>query len=251
MRFDKKDYAVVIPTTFLAIAGLGPDDPWIIGPCLIASWLTSLAVCAVHESSRTSRVIAAVIITLVLGGVGYRRLLPLIPPAKTESKLEYNRIDIFRNYDFLAPNEKLGFKIILRNTSNLTASVTRFVIVTSIGNSGNELIPHLVGQLEEAVRTTIKDPPVVKGEDVPPGRETSKDTVLTLEPDQAKGLMDGTMRLYFLVWWAWKGSDGKYGSDQICMWMPQPKTSLIGTDEMRGKWENCVMPEPIEYRPNY
>jgi hypothetical protein len=250
MRFDKKDYAVVIPTTLLAIAGLGPDDPWIIGPCLIFSWLTSLAVCAFHESSRTSRVIAAVIITLALGAVGYRRLLPLIPPTKTESKLEYNRIDIFKNYDFVAPNEKLGFKIILRNSGTSTLSLTRFVIVTAIAKADNEFIPNLIGHLEQAVRTAIKEPPAVKGGEIPPGRETSDDTVITLEPDQARGLSDGTMRLYFLVWWAWKGSDGKYGSDQLCMWMPQPKTSIIGTDEMRGKWERCIMPEPIEYRPN-
>ncbi len=183
--------------------------------------------------------------------MGYRRLVPLIPPRKTESKLEYDRIDIFNNYSFVAPNEKLGFKIVLHNTSNLTASLRRFVIVTSIAKADNAFIPDLIGQWEQAVRTAIKNPPVVKGGEIPAGRETSQDTVITLEPDQARGLSDGTMRLYFLVWWGWKGSDGKYGSDQICMWMPQPKTSIIGADEMQQPWERCETPEPIEYRPNH
>jgi hypothetical protein len=250
VRIEKKDIAFLIPATLLAVAGLGPDDLWVVGPCLFLSWAAFLVICIIHEGPLKSRVTVAVLITLFFIGVGFRRVAPLIPARKTESKLEYNRIDVFKNYSFVAPDEKLGFKIIVRNTSNLTASLTRFVIVTAIAKADNAFIPDLIGQLEQAVTTAIKEPPVVKGGDVPPGRETSKDTVITLEPDQARGLMDGTMRLYFLVWWAWQGSDGKYGSDQICMWMPQPKTSTIGEDEMRRQpWERCTTPEPIEYKP--
>jgi hypothetical protein len=188
VRIEKKDIAFLIPATLLAVAGLGPDDLWVVGPCLFLSWAAFLVICIIHEGPLKSRVTVAVLITLFFIGVGFRRVAPLIPARKTESKLEYNRIDVFKNYSFVAPDEKLGFKIIVRNTSNLTASLTRFVIVTAIAKADNAFIPDLIGQLEQAVTTAIKEPPVVKGGDVPPGRETSKDTVITLEPDQARGL---------------------------------------------------------------
>jgi hypothetical protein len=251
VRVEKKDIAFLIPATLLAFAGLGPDDLLLVGSCLFLSWATFLVICIIHESSLKSRITVAIVMTLLFIGVGYRRLGPLIPPRKTESKLEYNRIDVFKKENFIASNEKLGFKIVLRNTGTLTISQTRFVIVTSMAQADNAFIPNLIGQLEQAVRTDIKDAPVVKSWDIPAGRELGQDTVITLEPDQASGLLDGTMRLYFLVWWGWKGSDGKYGSDQICMWMPQPKTSVIDDDVMRGQpWERCVTPEPIQYKPN-
>lgn len=89
MRFEKKDFALLIPATLLAIAGLGPDDPWVIGPCLLLSWITFLVICWVHEGSINARVGVAVLITLLLGGVGYRRLTTIYrPPTVTKSAPE-------------------------------------------------------------------------------------------------------------------------------------------------------------------
>jgi hypothetical protein len=75
MRFDKKDFALLIPATLLAIAGLGPDDPWVVRPCLFFSWLAFIIICAIHEGSRKTRIIVGIMITLALAGVGYRRTL--------------------------------------------------------------------------------------------------------------------------------------------------------------------------------
>jgi hypothetical protein len=73
MRFDKKDILLLIPATLLAIAGLGPDDPWVVGPCLFLSWATFIVICVIHEGSRRTRMIVGAVITVVLLGVGYRR----------------------------------------------------------------------------------------------------------------------------------------------------------------------------------
>jgi hypothetical protein len=73
MRFEKKDIALLIPATLLAVAGLGPDDPWVVGPCLFISWLTFIFICVIHEGSRRTRAIVGVVITIALFGVGYRR----------------------------------------------------------------------------------------------------------------------------------------------------------------------------------
>jgi len=74
MRLEKKDLFLLIPGTLLAIAGLGPDDPWVVGPCLFFSWATFVVICAIHEGSRKIRVTIGLVITLALGAVGYRRL---------------------------------------------------------------------------------------------------------------------------------------------------------------------------------
>ena len=73
MRFEKKDILVLIPATLLAIAGLGPDDPWVVGPCLLLSWATFIVICVIHDGSRRTRTIVGALITVALSGVGYRR----------------------------------------------------------------------------------------------------------------------------------------------------------------------------------
>lgn len=73
MRLEKKDLLLLIPATLLAIAGLGPDDPWVVGPCLFLSWAAFVFVCVIHEGPRKTRAIIGIAITLVLAGVGYRR----------------------------------------------------------------------------------------------------------------------------------------------------------------------------------
>lgn len=73
MHLEKKDIFLLIPASLLAIAGLGPDDPWIIGPCLLLSWAAFVLICILHEGSRTGRSAVAVTLTLALGFVGYRR----------------------------------------------------------------------------------------------------------------------------------------------------------------------------------
>jgi hypothetical protein len=73
MRLEKKDFLLLIPATLLAVAGLGPDDPWVVGPCLFLSWVTFIVICVIHEGSPRTRTIVGVVITIVLFGVGYRR----------------------------------------------------------------------------------------------------------------------------------------------------------------------------------
>jgi hypothetical protein len=52
MRPEKKDLVLLIPATLLAIGGLGPDDPWVVGPCLFFSWVTFIVICIIHDGSR-------------------------------------------------------------------------------------------------------------------------------------------------------------------------------------------------------
>jgi len=90
MRFEKKDIALLIPATLLAIAGLGPDDPWVVGPCLFISWIAFVVICTIHEGSWRIRAIVAVVITIVLFGVGYRRFGSIYhATAETASKEEH------------------------------------------------------------------------------------------------------------------------------------------------------------------
>lgn len=89
MRLEKKDLFLLVPATLLAIAGLGPDDPWVVGPCLFLSWLTFIIICVVHEGSRKARVGIAILITLALGSVGYRRFHSIFHSSeRRESNLE-------------------------------------------------------------------------------------------------------------------------------------------------------------------
>ena len=86
MRLEKKDLLLLIPATLLAIAGLGPEDPWVVGPCLLFSWLTFIIICVIPDGSRKARIIVGVVITLALGSVGYRRFNSILhAPEKAEA----------------------------------------------------------------------------------------------------------------------------------------------------------------------
>src|ERR1035441_8872483 len=74
LHLERKDLLLLIPATFLALAGLGPEDPWILVPCLALSWLSFLAICWFHNGRRKWRVLIAIGITVVLLFVGSRRL---------------------------------------------------------------------------------------------------------------------------------------------------------------------------------
>jgi hypothetical protein len=91
MRFEKKDIALLIPAMLLAIAGLGPDDPWVVGPCLFLSWITFIVICAIHEGQRKTRIIVGIVITLALCGVGYRRFNSIYHEPKKESQSTANK----------------------------------------------------------------------------------------------------------------------------------------------------------------
>ncbi len=88
MRFEKKDIALAIPATLLAVAGLGPDDPWVVGPCLFLSWITFIVICAIHEGQRKTRIILGIVITLALSGVGYRRFNSIYRAPKREPQVD-------------------------------------------------------------------------------------------------------------------------------------------------------------------
>ncbi len=91
MRFEKKDIALLIPATLLAIAGLGPDDAWVVGPCLFLSWIAFIVICAIHEGQPRTRIIVGIVITLALFGVGYRRFNSIYHEPKKESQNTANR----------------------------------------------------------------------------------------------------------------------------------------------------------------
>jgi len=74
VQLEKKDLFLLLPVAFLTLGGLGPDDPWIVGPCLALSWLFFLALCIAHKGPRKRRILAAILTTAILSSVGERRL---------------------------------------------------------------------------------------------------------------------------------------------------------------------------------
>jgi membrane protein implicated in regulation of membrane protease activity len=73
VHLEKKDLLLLIPATLLTLAGLGPDDPLILGPCLVLSWLSFLLICIVHRGPWKWRVLGAVAVTVILALIGVRR----------------------------------------------------------------------------------------------------------------------------------------------------------------------------------
>lgn len=128
MRFEKKDILLLIPATLLAIAGLGPDDPWVVGPCLFLSWATFIVICVIHDGSRRTRAVVGAVITVVLFGVGYRRFnsiyqTPVVatPPAPTHTLLvRYSRTRLPIS---IAPNDTA---YILQLNPNISEWVEEF-----------------------------------------------------------------------------------------------------------------------------
>jgi len=86
MRLEKRDILLLILATLLAVAGLGPDDPWVVGPCLFLSWVTFMVIIVIHEGSRLARAIVGIAITVALSGVGYRRFNSIYHSEKVETK---------------------------------------------------------------------------------------------------------------------------------------------------------------------
>src|SRR5437016_13359585 len=95
MRFEKKEIALLIPAMLLAFAGLGPDDPWVVGPCLFFSWATFIFICIIHEGSRRRRIIVGTVITVAIFAVGYRRFTSIYHDtiAKTTSNKDKPKVE--------------------------------------------------------------------------------------------------------------------------------------------------------------
>jgi hypothetical protein len=72
VRFGKKEFAVLIGGTLLALAGIGVSDPWIFFPCFGGSWLAFIWLCILHEGKRLWRSIVGIIITASLSLIGWR-----------------------------------------------------------------------------------------------------------------------------------------------------------------------------------
>ena len=64
---------MLIPATLLALAGLGPDDPWVFSICILCSWVSFLWICKIHSGPSNQRILVAVAITITLGFVAFRR----------------------------------------------------------------------------------------------------------------------------------------------------------------------------------
>ncbi|HXM60216.1 MAG TPA: hypothetical protein VN950_05125 [Terriglobales bacterium] len=74
MRLEKKEWLLLALATLFALAGLGPDDPWIVGPGLILSWIVFLALFFLHEGWKpVARLLAVLLMTAVLGGIAVRK----------------------------------------------------------------------------------------------------------------------------------------------------------------------------------
>jgi hypothetical protein len=142
MRFEKKDFALLIPATLLAVGGLGPDDPWVIGPCLFLSWITFIIICIIHEGSRFRRIFAGVVITAILFGVGYRRfhliLAKELPKEAAKSETVSMTLPSSPVFDFqiskalLRASVKIDTKYMLRYRDNFYIMIILRVLDNSV-----------------------------------------------------------------------------------------------------------------------
>jgi len=70
-----KETAAFVIATALAVPGLADNNAMVALPCFFVSWLAFLYLCYIHDSSKVSRIITAIIITFILAGLGYRDFL--------------------------------------------------------------------------------------------------------------------------------------------------------------------------------
>lgn len=51
-------------------------------------------------------------------------------------------------------------------------------------------------------------------------------------------ILDGTMRMYFIVWTGWTGSDGKLVEQEDCQWLQRPPSPDL-SNPMNNIWHAC------------
>jgi hypothetical protein len=165
MRFEKKDIALLIPGTLLAIAGLGLDDPWVVGPCLFFSWVTFIVICVIHEGSRRTRALVGVVITVVLFGVGYRRFNSIYHAThETASKKDEPKSETPAKDE--RPKSEAQPNKLIKNP----LEVVEFNSTTGISIANNDPTPVYIVDL----LVSLKNPPASKtiqlGLDIGPGK---------------------------------------------------------------------------------
>src|ERR1700690_4273157 len=71
-RFTGKEIAVLVIGTALALGSLRAEDPYVIVPMLVVSWVAFLYICGTHEGPWYWRLGVAALVTSSLAAIGGR-----------------------------------------------------------------------------------------------------------------------------------------------------------------------------------
>lgn len=82
-RFSPKEIAMSLIATFLAVGGFASDDPWIVVPCLVFSWIVFAYVCVKHSGAVLSRAMVFALGSIFLICLGIRLYIRSSPHAET------------------------------------------------------------------------------------------------------------------------------------------------------------------------
>jgi hypothetical protein len=106
MRFTRKEWAVLIPATACALPGLLSTPPWILFPCLFASWVAYIYICIYHQGAIWIRGLAAILISGVLGLIAYFHVGKSVPEPLLTSQIE----EIKQLEDFIGGKDETGLR---------------------------------------------------------------------------------------------------------------------------------------------
>jgi len=163
---------------------------------------------------------------------------------KSAATLYLDRIEAFQAFSLISVGKQLAFRLSLKNPGPMVVTHPRIVVVGSIASVGAEHM--LVNQLRQAAHDQLRNPPALRAPDVGPALSTFSDfTFFPMSAEQASGLLDGSMRLYFYLYSEWKGADGLDGNTKMCFWLPTPSAKKL-TGEMTKHWNILALPEATQ-----
>jgi hypothetical protein len=108
IRFSKKEKGIAVAAACLGLASLRPADPYVVYPMLCISCVAFLYLAYHHEGRRSWRICFAVVVTAILGFVGYRQL-PTLDVIVEPEHVTFDPSVHQANYIFSIRNKRDGY----------------------------------------------------------------------------------------------------------------------------------------------
>ena len=129
-KLSRKEIAVVVGTTAVALASVGGIDPWIVLPMLVVTWAALIYLCLTHEAPMKWRFTAAIVVSVVLAAVAARVTMALpidrsidardagqSPVTETAPRPEINEVVVqimdVRPLEYLPEIKRQGIKVLM------------------------------------------------------------------------------------------------------------------------------------------
>lgn len=167
-------------------------------------------------------------------------------PSHSRNRLRWAGADVFSENRYIETGQALGFKFYFTPNQGYVADTHAVAACVIAENETPAGIAKMISEFQMMVKENLKEDKNEKGIEVYPGTFVNEDAKCpALSSKQSEAVLNGTAKVYVLLWFAWVGGEDKIRDEtQYCFWLGHPVPFLQEEDAKR--WNICSSQLPTE-----